>query len=401
VKMKQCFVTLRRTVVPSTRFCQSGVALRCFSTSPSDIPGGNKAPSSPNTHQHRTNFRTRVLDQTMELRDAMPIVIVAGAAGEKGQKIVKRLLTTPAAEFLDCSNTPFSGHPVDAIPQCDFPTRFRLVLMDIKPCPPELDITDTNGHEIEYIQCDFTKYDNKWVQKFDAGYIAFLVATNIHFPHATCHEAYHSMVMQSNLLEACSAGQVERVCIASSTDVVRGSLDKEGTINANADPDIGLKCEVCGSEMDSTLYAAGKVAHEAQARAMVASGQLNRVIVLRFGTMQPVESLITQIAKASGKAEIAELINEGKVQPSNPRDEFLLKWFKGVRLYDEDLDGLVDLCVTPGLDGNDSKLIYVNAISGTPDCKLEVHNKDLGYVPQPQPQHHHPAEEHRAEPVIM
>jgi len=234
----------------------------------------------------------------MEIKDGLPTVILAGAAGHLGRKIYKRLLTTTAAEYVD---VPLSGRPIDATTdsQGGLPTRFRIILMDAKPCPSDFDLHDTRGHEVEYVQCDFTKLDSSWSEKFKNAYVAFLLATKVKYPSATSEEAYDSMLINANLLEACAAAKVERVVIGSSTDVVRGKMDKavehgqqeHPPIDATAEPEIPESKKLYGSVFDSRLYAAAKVAAENQARAMVASGLLNRVVILRLGAAYPIEKI--------------------------------------------------------------------------------------------------------------
>jgi hypothetical protein len=321
----------------------------------------------------------------MEFKDGLPVVIVAGAAGRLGRKIIKRLLTTDAGAYIDL---PLSGRPVDASydTQGALPTRFRMILMDAKPKPADVSLTDTNGHEVEYIQCDFTKLDEKWTKRFSSGYVAFLLASTVQFPKASAEQSTESMKITSNLLEACAAGKVERVVLGSSTDVVRGVIedksDPANKLEADAAPQIGGKYELHGKTFDSTLYAATKIAGEAQAKAMVESGKLNRVVILRMGACYPLEEIIPK-AKSGVNAQQSVTTEEaarGEVAP-NENEEFLYNWFQDVHLRDEDLERMVDACVSPGLDATPSKLIYVNAVSKNPGNRLQVGNEDFGYVP--------------------
>jgi len=325
------------------------------------------------------NFRNDVLTEDMDLKNALPTVVIAGAAGQLGRKILGRLLTTNAADYLD---VPLTSRPVDAAydTQGVSPTKFRLVLLDLQPQPKDLDLNDTNGHEVEYMHCDFTKLEDSWSKKFEKAYVAFLLATKMRFPKTTPEEAHTSMLITSNLLEACSKGKVERVVMGSSTDVVRGRADDKtvDAITSDATPKIGEKVEVLGEEIDSTVYAAAKVAGEAQAKAMVESGSLDRVIILRIGAAQPLEDLLPKRHKEGQQT----VMTEGEANGEQMTGEaFLENWFRDVHLKDDDLYRVVDACVSPGVDSAQSKVIYVNAVSKNIGSKVKPENNEIGYVP--------------------
>jgi nucleoside-diphosphate-sugar epimerase len=361
---------------------------RALSSSATGTDGLNKDKSS--------NFRAPVLNQDMTIKDGIPTIIVAGAAGHMGKKIFNRLITTTAAEFLD---VPLSGRPVDAAMDSSgaHPTRFKIVLMDQKPCPSDLNIDDVNGHEVEYVQCDFLKYDKSWATKFSKAYVAFLLATRVHFPSATSDEAHDSMLISSNLLEACIAGEVERVVLGSSTDVLRGkvqetiekhdvkSMESVPYIDHAEEPTIPGKREICGSEVDSRLYAAAKVAAEAQAQAMIEAGNLKRVIILRLGACYPIENV------APNERAKVTLSNSHSQQKAEGAD-YMLDWFRQVTLSDDDLNNIIDCCISPSLDSapEDKKVIFVNAVSESPGSKLRIEDNQLGYFPPSRAQAQHP-----------
>jgi len=328
------------------------------------------------------NLMISLLSRAMAVAGRLPTIIVAGAAGNLGQKIVRRLLTTTVADYMYLPTSSRPTTPVDETAAGVKPTKFKLVLMDAKPCPPELDLTNTNGHEVEYVVCDFSKYDQSWVKRFNSCYVAFLLAAKNPFPEATSSDAYQSMIINSNLLEACAAGRADRVVFASSNHVVGGLRTGKGMIEPDAEPSFGTKYSVPGASMDSTLYASAKVAGEAQVRAMVASGRLSRVIILRIGWCQPGVNHISTIS-VTGTPTVKEAEHDAKrvkMDGEAERDE-ILAWFRGMHLRNEDLDRIVDCCVAPGLESKSSKVIPVNAVSGNPGARWLVHGNDLGYVP--------------------
>jgi hypothetical protein len=342
----------------------------------------DKGSPSANEPRKTASFREANLSQQGDLKDGLPIVVVAGAAGKLGRKIFTQLLKSHAASYVDM---PLSARPVDAVVDAGgaAPTKFKVVLLDSKPCPKDLDLNDTDGHEVEWHVCDLTKYDLSWVDKLSKAYVAFLLATKAHFHDANSENAYWSMVMNANLLEACAHGKVERVVIGSTTEVVKGRSDRDNEkVDPGAEPDLGddhFTAE--DSKVDSRLYAATKVANEAQARAMVSSGQLNRVVVLRIGANQPLQELQSDMQK--NPSELNKPKSDAAIpKPPQSNDHHsLMQWFEDVSLQDEDLDAIVDACISPGLDSNKSKLIYVNAVSENPNSNLKVQNNELGYVP--------------------
>ena len=362
---------------------------RVISTTMRRMLVASASSSDSSTIKREKSFRVRVLNQNMEFKDGLPTVIVAGAAGRLGRKIYNRLLNTTAANYV---NMPLSARPKDAPSDAqEIPTRFRIILMDKQPCPQEININDAQGHEVEYVQCDFTKFDDSWAEKFSNAYVAFLLATRVRFPTATSDEAYDSMLINANLLEACVNGNVERVVLGSSTAVVRGkvqnsidshqvkSIASAPTIDSETEPEIPEKRKLWGDEIDSRLYAAAKVAAEAQAQALVAAGHLNRVIVLRLGACYPIDNLVSSDA---AKQRINS--ENDTVEESEDSDDYLLDWFKQVQLKEEDLDKIIDCCVTPGLDATPANnIMVVNAVSAKEGSKFRIEDNDFGYFPPP------------------
>ena len=331
------------------------------------------------------SLMTNLLSRAFNREGRFPVIIVAGAAGNIGKKLTRRLLTTDAGSYLF---VPSSSRPsTPALADANIPlTKFKIVLMDCKPCPEDLDISQTNGHEVEYIICDFTKYGS-WSKQFQSAYVAFLLAAQNPFPDASPQDAWSSMLINANLLEACASGSVDRVVFASSNHVVGQRLhDPEESVRLippNEIPDFGTKYELSNVSMDSTLYASAKVACEAQLKAMVESGRLPRAIILRIGWCQPGENLVSTIS-VSGTPHYQEnkkkfmLDGENEIEERNK----ILRWFQGMHLKNEDLDIIVDCCIAPGLESStEDKLIYVNAISDNKNSRWIVNGNKLGYIP--------------------
>jgi len=146
------------------------------------------------------------------------------------------------------------------------------------------------------------------------------------------------------------------VVFASSNHVVGGKLWSAEKIAPNCEPDFGTRYDLPGAKMDSTLYAAAKVAGEALCRSLVESGRLERVIVWRIGWCQPGENLKSSIS-VTGTPTIAV----GTVDLNDSKTSRVLQWFKDMHLSNRDLDALVDRAL---LDDKAFKgLLYLNAVT--------------------------------------
>jgi len=322
--------------------------------------------NSPELESQDLSFRENVLEHS-SVRS--PTIVITGAAGNLGRRIINRLVTTSAAQH---SNESLSANSAP---------RFKLVLLDSVPKPDDLEVKSTKSADMEYIQCDLANYDPEWVKKFHSAFAVFAFAARNPSPDATSEDSYKTMCMSANTLEACSAGKVERVIFASSNHVVGGLLWAAGQIAPDAEPNYGTKYEVKGATMDSTYYAASKAATEAHAKAMVASGRLSRVVILRLGFCLPGENRESQISVTGHAKKQPDKFDH---EHDNCEDEHrVLDWWKSMHLKTEDLDVLVDTCVSPGLDTNENRLIYVNAMSDHPKTRWILHENDLGFAPMP------------------
>jgi nucleoside-diphosphate-sugar epimerase len=292
--------------------------------------------------------------------NTLPTIIVTGAAGNLGEKTAKHLIS--------CK------HVIDG------KQKYRLVLMDSSPCPADLDLKNNpNGHVVEYVQCDFSKYEPYWVSKFNSSSAAFLFAAKNPTPDATSKDAYVSMMINSHVLEACAAGRTKTVIFASSNHVVGGMLREKNKIAPNADPNFGTKYQIRGTSMDSTLYASAKVAGEVQIQAMLASGRLNKAVILRIGFCQPGDNPKSTLPKTGNPNKEAH--DEKLKSKKDEGDEaFIMSWWKGMYLKNEDLERLVDSCLTPAVDKSSKKALYVNGVSNNPNMRWTLDN-EIGYTP--------------------
>ncbi|KAH9252193.1 hypothetical protein BASA81_009785 [Batrachochytrium salamandrivorans] len=275
-------------------------------------------------------------------------VLLCGASGNVGKRLLKHLLTmqdSVSVVFLDLhlpSSTTDANHRVPGV---------------------------------EYVQCDFLQpAASGWQRHFAGAHTAFLLAARNPFPDANSQEAFDSMRITSNLLEACSSQGVKRVVYASSNHVLGGELFTSGTLAANQTPHFGTKFELetAGIKIDSTLYASAKVAGEAEIAAMVAAKRLERAIIVRIGYILPGPNLRADIT-ATGTPKTVDFETGGKrlKQQEVDKEEHILKWYQGMHFATSDLNRLAECCLSDKLD-KASKLIYVNGVSNNPGSRWEV-----------------------------
>jgi nucleoside-diphosphate-sugar epimerase len=286
-------------------------------------------------------------------------VVITGAAGNLGEKAAKYLLRSKNAKY-------------------------KLLLMDCAP-RPEVYSESTiqkSGHTVEYIKCDFSKYEKSWVDKLSSAFTVFLFAAKHPQPDANSSEVFSSMMINSNLLEACAQARAGRVVLASSNHVMGGMLQETGKIPAGARPMIGTKYEIPGASMDSTLYASAKVAAEVQVKAMVDSGRLPSAIITRIGFCQPGENKKESLP-ITGMPEPQLHKNERRSVRNDKAKEHISNWWKGMYLSNEDFEKMVERCLEASDTGKRGakQLMYVNGVSANPEGRWELDGNDIGFQP--------------------
>jgi nucleoside-diphosphate-sugar epimerase len=335
---------LANLIVPCANAC-------LFSSIPGNRPQLRRSESFK--YEAPKAFSTQEKDEEENATGEPRKVVITGAAGNLGQKAAKHLLESKSGKY-------------------------KLVLMDTAPCPEEFKETSKNGHSIEYTKCDFSKFDNAWADKFASAHGVFLFAAKHPQPNASSSDVFTSMMINSNLLEACSKAKVDRVVLASSNHVMGGMLHESGRISADARPKIGTRYSIPGASMDSTLYASAKVAAEVQTKAMVDSGRLNKAIIARIGFCQP----------GDNKKETLPVTGNPSVQPQKGRlserdkqaQNQIMRWWKGMYLSNQDFTKLVDRCLN-ATAGDAKRVMYVNGVSANPEARWEIDRNDIGFSP--------------------
>jgi len=287
-------------------------------------------------------------------------VVVTGAAGNLGHKAVHHLLN---------SNE-----------------KYNLILMDASLCPEDYNLkeSNTNGHHVEYLQCDFSKYDKTWADKLKSCYACFMFAAKHPQPDASSKDAFASMKINAHQFQALAAGKAHRVIFASSNHVMGGVLEEKGKIAADAPPKIGTKYVIPGAFMDSTKYASSKVAAEALAKSLVMSGRLNQVIILRIGFCQPGENKKSSLSKTGNPdVKLTPVVHKDMTAKDKEWHEKVMEWWRGMYLSNDDFGRLIDRCLDPSLDQNLKKLMYVNGVSNNANSRWELEGNDINYQPAP------------------
>jgi len=345
------------------RFCTP--ALRAFATS---TPSGREIPKLRRSQSFKvgsdvdeTKSESTSSKQNEQKAQEPVTVVITGAAGNLGRKAATHLLNSKTQ-------------------------RYKIILLDAAPCPKEYqDVKGATGNTFQYIQSDLSKLDKAWVEKLRSAYACFMFAAQNPQPDASAYDAFRSMMISSNLLEACATLKIPRVIFASSNHVMGGLMkDTRGKkIEADARPVVGTKYHIPYASMDSTLYASAKIATEAQIRSMVESGRLARAIILRIGFCQ------------SGKNEKRTLPVTGKSdkdssgRSTSGRHEaseeahHIMEWWKGMYLSNDDFAKLVDRCLAPDLNKNAKKVMFANGVSANPSSRWSLEN-DICYQPSQQ-----------------
>jgi nucleoside-diphosphate-sugar epimerase len=348
--------------------------------------------TSPNNNNNSTsssnNNGTAILSPSPTLtlgnkknKQHLGKVIIVGSNGNLGGKIARYLVH-------GSSKRPTQLILIDKIHP---PTERDRVDFIMTP-PPSLQTTSINSSGsvldisyIEWIEADVSRYDSTsspWISSFEGADVVFVLAAKNPFPEASPSDAYESMKITSNVLEACTNGRVNSVVYFSSNHVV-GQLRtmKNVMIQPDAIPNFGTRYVTQGAKVDSTIYASTKVAGEAQCEAMVASGRLARVIILRVGWCQPGEN-IPETMTLTGSPHVQPDNNHHQsthvnLDEDNP-DE-VLAWFKNMYLKNQDLYGIIEACCSYG--GNET-LIRMNAVSNNgPTSRWVIGSDELGFTP--------------------
>lgn len=284
-------------------------------------------------------------------------VMVTGACGNLGQKVVEALVRTKW-----CEEVVGVDRVVDA-------SRF----------------SDSARNRLRLIKGDLTQPGGDWLHAMDGvdAVIHFAVANAS--PDSTWLESMTSYDMTLNLLLACARSNVSRFVFASSNHAMGAYKDLPlavqlgpGRLSGEMPPAPGTRWHDGKREVHSLAYGTSKAMGEKLCASVTAltDGRLSSVSV-RIGWTLPGENAAQDITHAGSPASSSntETLDEHALRA--------LRWFRNMWLSNRDLSQLFTRAVIAPSDVWPSQAIVVNGMSDNRDMDWDLTSAIdyLGYRP--------------------
>ncbi|WP_354687206.1 NAD(P)-dependent oxidoreductase [Cupriavidus necator] len=285
-------------------------------------------------------------------------ILVTGAAGNLGRKVVEALASTPW-----CTTIIGVDRAGDA---ASFPAHAR--------------------ERLQFITADLSQTDSAWTRLMAGTDAVVHLAAIQPTPDATWQQAVASYDMTLRVLRAAAEQGVRRFVFASSNHVMGGYKDQPlagqlgpGKLTTALPVAPGTHWHNGIEVVDSTAYATSKAMGERLCAAVAAlSGGRLTSVALRIGWAQPGDNDPNDINYAGA----AETPPPGATLDEQSR--IALRWFRNMWLSNGDLARLFIAAVSAdGADWPDGSVI-VNGVSdnGGMDWDLGSARRYLGYAPQ-------------------
>lgn len=286
------------------------------------------------------------------------IIVVSGACGNLGRKVIEALAATPWCERI----IGIDRH--DDISAFSVEARSRLTLG----------------------VGDLTRREPAWCEALAGADAVVHLAANNPAPDASWAQALASVDMTANLLLAAAEAGVGRFVFASSNHVMGGYKDAPladamgpGRLTTELEPAPGTRWHNGLRIVDSIAYSTSKVMGERLCRAVTeADGNGLTSVALRIGWTQPGENDPRTINHSGTHW------GDAADQAMSEDDRRTLRWYRGMWLSNADLATLVVAAVTADPAGWPSRSIIVNGVSrnrGT-DWDLTSAKALIGYTPR-------------------
>ncbi|MDX7951978.1 NAD(P)-dependent oxidoreductase [Lichenihabitans sp. Uapishka_5] len=280
-------------------------------------------------------------------------VLVTGAAGNLGRKLVSALLQAPWCR--------------------------RVVGLDLAAVPES-----SADDRLSFVTGDLTDPAGSWVEALvglDA--VVHLAAENPDVD-ATWLQAARSFDMTANLGLAAARHGVRRFVFASSNHVMGGYKDapladrlRPSGLTATLPPAPGTRWHDGTRQQDSTAYATAKLMGERFCAAMAAgSGGSLTSVALRIGWAQPGDNRPDTISHAGS-------VIGGLPEADTPEARRDLRWFRGMWLSNPDLAALALAAVSADPSAWPQPGIVVNGVSNNRDTDWDLASgaRLIGYRP--------------------
>lgn len=295
-------------------------------------------------------------------------VLVTGAGGNLGRKLIAHLLTRNDGE--------------------------TIVAVDRRALDPSM-FGQAEGR-VATVEADLSDpRDRRWLDAL-AGVegIVHLAAQNP-YPSATWTDAAASVDITANLAIAAARAGTRRIVFASSNHVMGGYKDapladslEPGALTTELPPAPGTKWHDGRGFVDSTAYASAKLMGERilGAQAEATDGTLSTVS-LRIGWCQPRDNR-PETLSLTGTAS-----DEAPVDASDPDSRRALAWYRNMWLSDRDMLAAIEGALTADPSGWPSPGIVVNAMSNNRGMAWDIASSErlIGYRAQDDAWAHIPA----------
>lgn len=301
-------------------------------------------------------------------------VAVTGALGNLGTKLLRHLAAHSAIGHLiglDLSEaTSNQIEELQAIAHSQYPERDPL--------------------HVEFIACDLGDWqDTRWRDALDRVDAVVHFAAENPYPEATWQNAAVSMDMTLHVaMAAADSKRCKRMVFATSNHVMgrykdAPLADMVGTceLTTTLPPEVGTVWHTGQAAMDSTPYAASKLAGEQICRAFAArSGGSTSYVCIRIGWCQPGENLPHTLSAAGTPTQAGEMAGLGEDKDLARADQ----WFKGMWLSNRDFTQIFERAILADATNWPQGFILVNGMSANADMKWSLASAKhyLDYQPQ-------------------
>jgi len=287
-------------------------------------------------------------------REAPQVILVTGAAGNLGRKLIAHLLARPwCKRVIGIDRTELRNHPAEWDDRIDL----RVA-----------DLTDLQ--------------DGRWRSAFRGVDAALHFAAQNPDPDARWDDACASFDMTLHVLDAARQTGVRRLVFASSNHTMGRYKDppladvlRPGELTTALIPGPGTRWHDGRKMIDGVAYATSKLMGEraCMAAAKLSDGALTTVSV-RIGWCQPGDNR-PQTINASGIV--------GEPTPLGPDAERELRWFQGMWLSNRDFVHLMEQSLLADSLGWPAPGVVVNGMSANRDMvwDIDTTRQLLGYAP--------------------
>lgn len=257
-------------------------------------------------------------------------VLVTGAAGNLGSKLISRLAVTPWCR--------------------------EVIALDRTAAPA--------APRLRWITGDLRRSDPAWTEAFARVDAVVHFAAQNPYPDATWSDSAASFDMTAQVIEAAVRHDVARVVFASSNHVMGGYKDNDpplapGMLSVDLPPRVGTIWQHGDVRLDSTPYAAAKLMGE---RLCFARAGALTAVSLRIGWCQP----------GANRPETLSAAGTPKLASGAGQSDHDQRWFQDMWLSNKDFAALLLAALTADAATWPTPAIIVNGMSGNRDMPWDI-----------------------------